>query len=187
MDVRTTTRNVHLAKRRAYRLARRDELNAKKRAWHAENKADQNAKSLAYFNERRDELLEKNRKYKMEHRPEMSGYMNTYRAEQREPGGKIFEFNVWLDALKLKPCTDCEGVFPTCAMDWDHVRGEKLFNLGAWRGQWASEKTKKLIIGEIAKCDLVCANCHRVRTKQRRQGSPGHRASTKARKLGESL
>jgi hypothetical protein len=28
--------------------------------------------------------------------------------------------------------------------------------------------TKKAILNEIAKCDAVCANCHRERTHQRR-------------------
>jgi hypothetical protein len=66
---------------------------------------------------------------------------------------------------KARPCTDCGGVFPPCAMDFDHVRGEKLFNL--CRGaQHSALKVQE----EIAKCDLVCSNCHRVRTTIRRYG-----------------
>ncbi len=44
-------------------------------------------------------------------------------------------------------------------MDFDHVRGKKLFNIANGR-----YRTWKSVIIEIAKCDLVCANCHRIRT-----------------------
>jgi hypothetical protein len=62
-----------------------------------------------------------------------------------------------------KPCTDCAGYFPTCCLEWDHVpeRGPKLFNLG--NGDYSIEKIK----AEITKCDLVCANCHAMRTWNR--------------------
>jgi hypothetical protein len=44
-------------------------------------------------------------------------------------------------------------------MDFDHVRGRKLFNIGA------SLSTVSLVrlLKEIAKCEIVCANCHRLR------------------------
>jgi hypothetical protein len=48
-------------------------------------------------------------------------------------------------------------------MQWDHVpeRGPKLFNLS--RADYGMEK----VLAEIAKCDLVCANCHAIRTWNR--------------------
>jgi hypothetical protein len=69
-----------------------------------------------------------------------------------------------IEAKKGKPCTDCGGYFPTCCIEWDHVpeRGPKLFNLG--RADYAMEK----VLAEIAKCDLVCANCHAIRTWNRK-------------------
>lgn len=46
-------------------------------------------------------------------------------------------------------------------MDFDHVWGEKKFNLSSA----ATGRHKiRIIEEEIAKCDIVCANCHRVRT-----------------------
>jgi hypothetical protein len=44
-------------------------------------------------------------------------------------------------------------------MDFDHVRGTKQFNLALPAGWTYGE-----ILEEIAKCDVVCSNCHRVRT-----------------------
>lgn len=60
------------------------------------------------------------------------------------------------------PCTDCKRFYPYCVMDFDHVRGQKLFNVGTMIGQ-----SLELIDAEIAKCEIVCSNCHRIRTKQR--------------------
>ena len=51
---------------------------------------------------------------------------------------------------------DCDGTFPPYVMDFDHVRGEKLYNVGEM-GTHSLEG----IIDEISKCDLICANCHR--------------------------
>lgn len=59
-----------------------------------------------------------------------------------------------------KPCMDCDREFPPCAMDFDHVRGDKKKDV-------SSLTTIKSITAEIAKCDLVCANCHRIRTFKR--------------------
>ena len=68
-------------------------------------------------------------------------------------------------ALKNKPCADCGLVFLPCAMDFDHRIGEeKLFQFNAFQS-W--ERTLK----ELSKCDLVCSNCHRIRTWKRQQKS----------------
>lgn len=64
---------------------------------------------------------------------------------------------------KDRPCKDCKGVYHTDVMEFDHVRGKKLSNLSETHG-WSLRR----IAAEIAKCDLVCANCHRIRTASRR-------------------
>lgn len=68
-----------------------------------------------------------------------------------------------LEALKSGPCLDCGGLFPPECMDWDHRPDEnKVLAIGRMRfAPWQS------VLDEIAKCDLVCANCHRIRTKRR--------------------
>jgi hypothetical protein len=48
-------------------------------------------------------------------------------------------------------------------MDFDHREGEKkLFGLNS-----VTRRTIPVILREIQKCDVVCANCHRERTHQR--------------------
>lgn len=62
------------------------------------------------------------------------------------------------------PCMDCETFYPFFVMQFDHVRGIKLANLSnvANRG-WSLKKVQ----AEIDKCDLVCCNCHSIRTYYR--------------------
>lgn len=68
-------------------------------------------------------------------------------------------------AIKDVPCMDCGERYPPYVMDFDHLPGRpKIATLGqATRGGWSSEKMK----AEIAKCEVVCSNCHRERTHQR--------------------
>lgn len=62
-------------------------------------------------------------------------------------------------------CHDCKQSFHPAAMEFDHLPGsEKKFNLGNI-GRRSLGAFKK----EIKKCQIVCANCHRVRTEERRK------------------
>lgn len=64
---------------------------------------------------------------------------------------------------KSHPCVDCGEMPPPVAMDFDHVRG-KSRNVA----DLSPNSSPKTVLREIAKCDLVCARCHRVRTAHRR-------------------
>lgn len=65
-----------------------------------------------------------------------------------------------------KPCTDCGGIFHFAAMDFDHVDpNSKGYN--ANNGISLLSLNKKKIEEELTKCEIVCANCHRVRTYKR--------------------
>lgn len=66
---------------------------------------------------------------------------------------------------KRKPCTDCEIEYPYYVMQFDHVRGKKISNLQNMHLRFG----KLQILEEIAKCDVVCANCHAQRTWTRAQ------------------
>jgi hypothetical protein len=70
-------------------------------------------------------------------------------------------------AAKAAPCMDCGQRFPSICMDFDHVRGEKWYNLARMSSKGLGPDSIK---AEIAKCELVCANCHRIRTENRRLG-----------------
>jgi hypothetical protein len=71
-----------------------------------------------------------------------------------------------LEAIKTaSPCMDCLTFYPAECMDFDHrpeeVKYAGVGHLVAGRYSW------NLIEKEMTKCDLVCANCHRIRTKAR--------------------
>ena len=65
------------------------------------------------------------------------------------------------------PCMDCGQHFHFAAMQFDHVRGEKRENVSTLINEGHGPE---IIDAEIAKCDLVCANCHAVRTYRRQTG-----------------
>ena len=74
----------------------------------------------------------------------------------------------WLISLKEnKPCCDCNKIYPHWIMQWDHLPQYER------KGDVSSLGSKKLIIEEIKKCELVCANCHAERTHTRRISLPG--------------
>ena len=75
-----------------------------------------------------------------------------------------------LDKLKIAtPCKDCGKHYPPYVMDFDHVKGTKNFDIG--NAGHVSTITDSKLQKEIAKCELVCANCHRIRTYGRRTNS----------------
>jgi hypothetical protein len=100
------------------------------------------------------------RKYRRWERPDVNEFVRQYNrhryAHRREE----------IDAYKLElGCGDC-GLQPEIpqVLDFDHVRGEKSGDVsqmlkGNYEKLWA----------EIEKCDVVCANCHRIRTMRRKK------------------
>lgn len=77
------------------------------------------------------------------------------------PKGKQKALVIVIEA-KSKPCMDCRQSYPHYVMDFDH-RGDKKFSIGK-RG---SKISLRALLLEIAKCDVVCSNCHRERTYRR--------------------
>lgn len=68
---------------------------------------------------------------------------------------------------KSKPCADCGLEYPYYVMDLDHVRGSKSFTISTLVTR--SSVTLQRLEAEIAKCEVVCSNCHRIRTYARQQ------------------
>lgn len=80
--------------------------------------------------------------------------------------------------LKNRPCLDCGGSFHYSQMDFDHVRGRKTAPVATMTGRPLAE-----ILHEVAKCDVVCANCHRIRTHVRKGGGQIQSTSDGSRSL----
>lgn len=75
------------------------------------------------------------------------------------------ENRAYIHSLKTDvPCTDCGKTYPPYVLDFDHLgiepKRRNVSNLCHFQ--------RELIDAEIAKCEIVCANCHRHRTHVRR-------------------
>ena len=89
------------------------------------------------------------------------------RAEARKRAQEKRQEKV-VEYLSDKRCADCdEGDIRV--LEFDHLR-DKEFTIGGFKKSW------DLIEAEIAKCDVVCANCHRKRTAER-SNNYRHRAA----------
>ncbi len=70
----------------------------------------------------------------------------------------------FVDWLKSSPCVDCRRSFHPVAMDFDHRDPSKKVNGISYLT--GNHTTDEALWEEILKCDLVCSNCHRLRTFQ---------------------
>lgn len=90
----------------------------------------------------------------------------SYAVSRKAVRAKIIEF---VTECKSAPCSDCKVSYPPYVMDMDHRDGSaKEFNVS----DLVKQGSLRLVKAEVAKCDVVCANCHRERTHQRRITSP---------------
>lgn len=71
---------------------------------------------------------------------------------------------LYFQQIKLeRGCADCGYRVNAVALDFDHLPGVvKLYRIACMAGM-----RRDLIDAEIAKCEVVCANCHRIRTNER--------------------
>lgn len=71
---------------------------------------------------------------------------------------------LYFQQIKLaRGCADCGFRGHPAALEFDHLPGAvKLYRIAAMAGL-----KRELVDAEIAKCEVVCANCHRVRTANR--------------------
>jgi hypothetical protein len=75
--------------------------------------------------------------------------------------------NKIIDEAKDKACLDCGIKYPARAMDFDHL-SDKKYKISSLR---TNPFSVKLLLEELAKCELVCACCHRDRTYNRRMAT----------------
>ncbi len=91
---------------------------------------------------------------------------NARRAGQRAAANSQF-----LTELKLASgCVDCGYNEHPAALDFDHLPGQ-VKHRGLAR---MLTVTRSTLLAEVAKCEIVCANCHRIRTWKRRNSESGN-------------
>jgi hypothetical protein len=94
---------------------------------------------------------------------------NSWRQRDRLPPSwrRRLELQDFNDELKLAlGCSDCGWAGWARGLDWDHTRGTKHYGISMLvNDRWPTA----IIIRETSKCDVVCANCHRIRSCERRR------------------
>jgi hypothetical protein len=72
---------------------------------------------------------------------------------------------LWMADIKSGiPCVDCGQTFPVYVMHWDHLpEFRKVGDVSAM----VSSRPREVVLEELKKCELVCANCHVMRTVAR--------------------
>jgi hypothetical protein len=84
--------------------------------------------------------------------------------KRRKQQRRIARYRGRVAALKEdRPCADCGRQFSAVCMDFHHVRGIKKFTIG-------KKETcgVRALLEEVAKCELICACCHRLRHARER-------------------
>ncbi len=83
---------------------------------------------------------------------------------------KYLRRRYWLDKYKeSKGCSACGYNAEGVAIDFDHIDPKtKKFNIS----HRLAAATLKSLFTEIRKCRLLCANCHRIKTKKDNQFDP---------------
>lgn len=101
----------------------------------------------------------------------MKKYLQTHYSNNKEyyrtkaRNWETFNYNV-ISSLKANTeCCDCGHFYDPVCMDFDHIH-LKQFNISSAFRNHGYSLLK--ILKEIENCELVCANCHRLRTKKRR-------------------
>ena len=61
-------------------------------------------------------------------------------------------------------CMDCGEMYPHYMLEFDHLPEHEKIASPTWVARSRSWKSALL---EMEKCDIVCANCHKIRTWQR--------------------
>lgn len=136
-----------------------------------EQQRDKLAKRRRYYANNRELVLSRNRRYRAKNkqilrakrrRSYLQNKEHIQSQKRRHDKQRLADRRAQTDALKDRPCMDCGQCYPPFVMAFDHRDpAEKLFGISTAVSRYVS---MELILIEIEKCDVVCANCHAVRT-----------------------
>jgi len=83
------------------------------------------------------------------------------REKQIKANERARKVKMWIANYKIeRGCMDCGYKKHHSALDFDHVKGKKKILIALAKSISQAKK-------EIKKCEIVCSNCHRIRTYKR--------------------
>lgn len=119
----------------------------------SQRKNDEKRKGVSRYNSEVRKRWYKNKSSDSEFREKINEQYNERRSKTQD----------FLRTYKLsKGCKDCGYKKHHAALEFDHITGEKEFNV-------CNAKSIKQAKEEIKKCEVVCSNCHKIRTFERLQ------------------
>lgn len=65
--------------------------------------------------------------------------------------------------MKEKPCSDCGVEYPWYVMEFDHTEDNKIGAIS----NLLRDSSLANAVQEAQKCEVLCANCHAIRTYKR--------------------
>jgi hypothetical protein len=82
--------------------------------------------------------------------------------KQAKANARATDLRRYLDGVKMhRGCLDCGYRGHPAALDFDHVSGQKALLVSSCKSRAQADI-------EIAKCEVRCANCHRIKSWERR-------------------
>jgi hypothetical protein len=117
--------------------------------------------------ERKERKRAANRRWKRKNTDRLLQYKRNFMAKNPRYLGPTRQAYVdrYNEIKATTPCKDCDTKYQACCMHFDHL-GDKIDNVSRMVGQC---KPWSEIEAEMKKCELVCANCHALRTWSRQQ------------------
>ena len=141
------------AYQKKYAAANAEKIRERNKLWREKNRDRINQYSREYNKANRLKRVEIERRYRANHPEEdKAKYVRRLRGQQE-----------YLNDLLLEGCIEC-GISDVRVLQFDHVpeRGVKKFKISS-----TGFKPWRSFLEELAKCDVVCANCHAIRTYDR--------------------
>ena len=110
-----------------------------------------------YYKNHKKEKAEYSKKYYQKNKNKLYKYKKNWLCGKRK---RILDFKI------NGYCVDCgyKGEKYPSVLEFDHIGTDKVFAISQ-----GSSYSWEAIMKEISKCELVCANCHRIRTANRRK------------------
>src|SRR5947208_10979420 len=99
--------------------------------------------------EYRERVLARNKDWQRRNRERANAIVQRHRDKKR----------AWLMEQKRGKCCEFCGESDPCCLDWHHMDPtEKKFTVSH---MWSHSIRQEIVEQEIAKCILICSNCHR--------------------------
>ena len=131
-----------------YRLAHPEYFQEYSKKYREENPEYFQQYLKKYYQENKEKCLQLTKAWQRQHRDRQRAYNKKHKQIARQ---FVYEYK------QTHPCEICGEADPRC-LDFHHNNGDKELAISRMAGRGYSPKK---ILAEIAKCQVLCANCHR--------------------------